>query len=312
MHLLGHASPNPILGLGLARPFLLDPVLSVAASHLRHCYTTPESHRQSRVAEHFHQAVAVRGFRGALAQSELDQQTGDALVLTCMLFNLLAFSFNDEDGNNLEDSWIFRPGDPHQLGWFSLQLGLKPLLAATEKFRGCNTRLSWMYEPSHNSKTHQPDPLLPAHWESFFNKSNSDDGILLEPARMLARARDAEPRAESLTLYVQFIGTLDMNYRFHDMLEARDERAIWLLGYWLGLMSRLGWWWMRTRVNREWRAVCLWLDQRGVRERPGEEGRAWRVLMSELERVGCWPRQRFAKIFPYVADELGAFIGDDR
>ncbi len=298
LHLLGRASPNSILGLGLARPFLLDAVLSVAASHLRHCYTTLESHHQNRVAEHFHQAVAVRGFRGALAQSELDQQTADALVLTCMLLNLLAFSFSDEDGNNPEDSWIFRPGDPHQLGWFSLQLGLKPLLAATEKFRGCNTMLSWMYEPSYNCKTHQPDPLLPAHWESFFNKSNSDDGILLEPARMLARARDAEPCAKSFTLYVQFIGTLDMNYRFHNMLEARDERAIWLLGYWLGLMHRLGWWWMRTRVNREWRAVCLWLDQRGVRERPGEEGRAWRVFMSELERVGCWPRQRFVNPFP--------------
>ncbi len=242
------------------------------------------------MGEHFHQALAVRGFRSALAQSRLDQQTADALVLTCILLNLLAFSFNDKDGNNLEDSWIFRPGDPHQLGWFSLLLGLKPLLAATKKFRGCNTMLSWMYEPSHHSKIHRPGILLPAHWESFFNKSNSDDSILLEPARMLARVRNVAPRADSFILYVQFIGALDMNYSFRNMLEARHERAIWLLGYWLGLMCRFGWWWMRTRVDREWRAVCLWLDQRRVRERPGEEGWVWRVFMSELERVGCWPR----------------------
>ena len=220
----------------------------------------------------------------------LDQQTADALVLTCILLNLLAFSFNDEDGNSPEHSWIFRPGDPYQLGWFSLQLGLKPLLAATEKFRSGNTMLSWMYELSHHSKTHQPDLLLPAHWESFFTL-NSDDGILLEPARVLARLRNAEPRADSFILYVQFIGALDMNYRFRNMLEARYERAIWLLGYWLGLMCRFNWWWMRPRVNREWRAVCLWLDQRGVKERPGEEGRVWRVFMSELERVGYWPMQ---------------------
>lgn len=288
LHLLGRASPNSILSLGLARSFLLDAVLSVAASHLRHCHTIPESRHESRVAEHFHQALAIKGFRRALAQSTLDQQTADALVLTCMLLNILAFSFNDENENSPTDSWILCPGDPHRLGWFSLQLGLKPLLAATEKFRGCNTMLAWMYQPPNHSIS-QPDPLLPAHWEPFFNKSDPDDSILLEPARMLACVRNAEPRPESFILYVQFIGTLDMNYRFRDMLEARDERAIWLLGYWLGLMCRFGWWWMRTRVNSEWRAVCLWLDQRGVRERPGEEGRDWKELMSELERAGCWP-----------------------
>ncbi|UNI16018.1 hypothetical protein JDV02_002495 [Purpureocillium takamizusanense] len=298
---LSGENPHPVLALGMARPFLLDAVLAVSASHLRHHHEAPESRRLSRVTEHFQQALAVRSFRDALQSLALDQQTADALVLACMFLNLLTFSFAEED--HLRDTWLFRPDDPERLSWFSLQLGLKPLLVATEHYRD-DTILAWMYAASDDDKgtfygENRHMDRVPAHWMTFLGLDREDprgggdeegDDLLREPARMLAEVHDLEPNDESFFLYVNFVGALDMEYRFRDMLETEDERAVWLFGYWLGLMCRFGWWWMLLRVDREWRAICLWLNQRGVRDRPGEEGRIWRLLMRDLEAANRWPR----------------------
>ncbi|KAL2131748.1 hypothetical protein VTI74DRAFT_4648 [Chaetomium olivicolor] len=304
IHLLGSTSASSILALGIARPFLLDALLAVSASHLRHHYyhTSEKIRQETRVAEHFQQALAVRGFRNALTYLTLDQQTADAFVLTCMLLNLLTFTFNDDE-DDPENSWIFRPGDPQRLNWFSLQLGLKPLLVATEKFR-TDSILAWLYKAPNDDENRgicSSLNRLPAHWMAFLgldaqNYPSTDgidnNNILCEPARMLAEILDVEPCAESFFLYVSFVGALDMEFVFRDMLEAEDERAVWLFGYWLGLMCRFGWWWIHMRVNREWRAICLWLNRRGVKDRSGEDGRIWRLLMQELEEATSWPRPR--------------------
>ncbi|KAL2129224.1 hypothetical protein VTI74DRAFT_8070 [Chaetomium olivicolor] len=306
IHFLGSTSANSILALSIARPFLLDTLLAVSASHLRyHSHHTSEKIRQeTRIAEHFQQALAVRSFRNALACLTLDQQTADAFVLTCMLLNLLTFSFNNDE-DDPEGSWIFRPSDQQRLSWFSLQLGLKPLLVTTEKFR-TDSILAWLYKAPNDDENRGICSSLdrvPAHWIAFLGLSaekNPSSGIannvLREPARMLAEILDVEPRAESFFLYVNFVGALDMEFRFRDMLEAEDERAVWLFGYWLGLMCRFDWWWIYMRVNREWRAICLWLNRRRVRDRSGEDGRIWRLLMQELEEAASWPRPQDEKV----------------
>ncbi|GJN73449.1 hypothetical protein PLICBS_007527 [Purpureocillium lilacinum] len=305
LQLLDSGNPNPILALGLVRPFLLEAVLAVSASHLRHHHWAPESRQLSRVTEHFQQALAVRSFRDALQSLTLDQQTADAFVLTSMFLNLLTFSFAEDD--QVQDTWLFRPDDPERLSWFSLQLGLKPLLLTTEHYRD-DTILSWMYAASDDEKgtfygENQRMDRVPAHWMAFLGLDREnllgEDDLLREPARMLAEVRDLEPRDECFFLYVNFVGALDMEFRFRDMLEAEDERAVWLFGYWLGLMCRFGWWWMQLRVDREWRAIRLWLDQKGVRDRPGEQGRVWRLLMHELEDANRWPRTEYG-----VVDEV--------
>lgn len=312
IHILGSTSANSILALAITRPFLLDALLAVSASHLRHHtrLATENFRQEARVAEHSQQALAARGFRNALTCATLDQQTADAFVLTSMLLNLLTFSFDDDDEVGPEGSWIFcLSSDTQRLSWFSLQLGLKPLLAATEKFR-TDSILAWLYKgPIDNEGYREVSSSssldrVPAHWMAFLGLQDSQNNpsrigtnnVLLEPARMLADIIDLEPCAESFFRYVRFVGALDMEFRFRDMLEAEDERAVWLFGHWLGLMCRFGLWWMHTRVNREWRAICLWLDRRGVRDRPGEEGRVWTLLRRELEEAAYWPRPQDEKV----------------
>ncbi|KAG8419468.1 hypothetical protein J3458_004332 [Metarhizium acridum] len=72
LQVIGTRELSPILSLGLCRPFLMDSIFAVSASHLRFTSVSNASHR---VAEHFQQALAIKNFQGALA-SPLDQQTG--------------------------------------------------------------------------------------------------------------------------------------------------------------------------------------------------------------------------------------------
>ncbi|KAL2194693.1 C6 transcription factor [Corynascus similis CBS 632.67] len=323
IYLVGSTSANAILALGVARPFLLDALLAVSASHLRHQHPQGPSiytkaRRESRLAEHAQQALAVRSFRDALAESNsMDQQTADALVLTSMLLNILTFAFGDDDEKGPAGSWIFCPGDPHRLSWFSLQLGLKPLLLATSRFRA-GSILDWLYTSEQSSDEEGSGGAgdvcsmlnreLPSHWAALLTlgcevgvhhkKANDDDddnnnddvAFLREPALALACIINVAPTAESFFLYVGFVGAMDMEFRFRNLLEAEDERAVWLFGCWLGFMGRFPFWWMRARVATEWRAIYLWLDRtRKVRNRPGEEGLMWRLLMRDLELASCWP-----------------------
>jgi len=65
-------------------------------------------------------------------------------------------------------------------------------------------------------------------------------------------------------------------------LYDRNEKALWLFGYWLGLMCRFeGMWWSDKRAKRDFMAIGLWLKLRRLTERPGAEGEMWRRLMDE-------------------------------
>lgn len=278
LNLFGSSDACPVISLGLLRPHLLDTVLAVSASHLRHHSPSPSY----RVAEHFQQALAIRNFQTALAQP-FDQQGSDALIITALLLNLLAFSVpgNDDPSN----SWVFSQ-DADRLDWLALQMGFKPLLIATAEFRE-HSILQWMFNASDDENhTYQREDLplthVPESWICLFDlaDSSSADSIFYEPVRILAELKRLPPTSDVFFLYLAFFGKLDLAFR--SLLAANDERAVWLLGYWLGLLGRYDYWWMRCRVRRDYRAIEMWLEGRGVRDRVGEAGRMWSAVMDDF------------------------------
>jgi hypothetical protein len=286
LQILGNTDVTQILYLGMSHPFLLDAVLAVSASHLR-CHAMNK--QSSRSAEQFYQPLAARRFQELLSQT-MDQQTADAALLTCMFLGVLAFSFLEDD--NPMSSWMFR-NDPERLNWLSLNLGLKPLLIATEAYRQ-NSILQWTYNASDDDQRtfygeHRSLHRVPEHWVQFLGLGldPSTGNILREPARMLAEIRLFEPRGEHFFLYINFIGALDLEFQFRGLLEHNDVRAIWLLGYWMGLMCRYDYWWMRVRASSEWRATCIWLNRLKFRE-TGREGQMWTKLMYDLGTAPKW------------------------
>lgn len=285
------AKLDHVLSLGVSRPYLFDALLALSASHLRHCRQSSipacSALVSCRVAEHYQLDLAIRKFKVAL-EGPMDQMHSDAMILTSMLLNILSFAKFDE--YDITESWVFSDR-ADKLDWFLVGLGLKPLLLSTTSFRE-DSILCWIFENSNDSeKTYHPEKSLPldqvpTSWLELCGLSNSSDPdhIFHEPIRVLANLRYVEPSAETILFYTGFFGTLDM--RFYRMLQKKYEPAIWIMGYWLGLLCRFDdIWWLRRGARRDYTALCAWLNRQGVRQRSGVEGEMWQELMTDLECV---------------------------
>ncbi|OAA63152.1 C6 transcription factor [Cordyceps fumosorosea ARSEF 2679] len=279
-----------IVGLGASRPYLLDVTLAVAACHLRHMYQTNNDDDAAvsacRVAEHYQQSLAIRSFNRALGEP-LDQEASDSVLISSMMFNLLSFALDDDD--DPARSWVFTAA-PDRLAWFSLSMGLAPLLERTKRFHD-RSILRHIFDASDDErKTYHGDGAkslsrVPPHWLRLCGldyASADPDHIFYEPVRVLAELVSTPVSHESFFLYMAFFGKVGVAFR--SLLEHDSEPAMWLLGYWLGLLCRFDQvWWLSGRARRDYRAICIWLDKRKVRRRPEAEGLMWRQLMVDLE-----------------------------
>lgn len=316
----GPANISSVLPLARPYPFLQNTLLAVAASHLRH--VAPQT-RLHRLAEHSQQSLALRDYQAAINTPlhQLGQTGTDALLLTAMLFNMLAFALpwdettNDPSEADLSLSWVFSTR-PSRLNWLSLQLGLKPLLMATEAFRA-ESALAPIFSVSDDAQQsfardgESLDPV-PVTWIDAFGLSQvsqpmtadsstvaqgpMDPRILIEeplqmlfrePVRVLAKLRDLEPSKANIFRYLQFVGKLGPG--FCKLLEMREERALWIFAYWLGLLCRFhGLWWCSGRARRDFLAAREWLRLLKLRERPGPQGKLWAELMVDLDLSSQW------------------------
>jgi hypothetical protein len=234
----------------------------------------------------------------------LTQSRSDALLLTSMLLNNMAFaSVSDkEEGSGYPPVSSSSPrtknhnnnSSTNGLEWLALSMGLRPLLAATHAFHGPDSTLAPIFAASDDEnrtfsrRSHEHLRGAPAHWVWLVGPSmllgSSKEWCLREPLGTLAAARTLPPVAENRLKYVQFVGKLEP--AFMGMLCDRDERAMWMLGYWLGLMGQLGPWWSSGRVRRDGAAIRTFLVQaNGVCGRGGEEREMWRLLMRDYDAV---------------------------
>ncbi|KAH9984345.1 hypothetical protein F4779DRAFT_330785 [Xylariaceae sp. FL0662B] len=282
--IFGSPAPSPVVDLGIARPYVLDAILAVTASHLRHHTAHRSMHR---VAELNQKALALRSFQTAL-NSPLDQKSSDALLFAAMMLNLLSFSSVDDD--NAHSSWVFSD-ERDRFGWFSLQLGYKPLLMATRQFRK-DSILQWMFAASNEDRMFwgegHPLDRVPEAWLVLcgLRDQPSPENIFYEPVRILAEIRRLPPDPTNFFLYVSFIGKLDKEFR--TLLELHDERAFWLLGYWFGLLCRYDFWWLRKQAWRDYRAIQLWLNERLARAQASSSGLLLADLKTDLEQACRW------------------------
>jgi hypothetical protein len=107
------------------------------------------------------------------------------------------------------------------------------------------------------------------------------------PVFILSLLKNLPVNPENVFKMVQFATKLSPQFR--DLLEARDERALYLYTYWLGCMCRYrGTWWSEGRVNRDYATISKYLQALELETRPGPEGRMWQMLMSELVVTPCW------------------------
>lgn len=122
-------------------------------------------------------------------------------------------------------------------------------------------------------------------------REKTAQSVFREPLRVLALLKDLEPVEANIYMYLQFVGKLGPEVRA--LLYEQDDQAMWLFGYWFGLMCRFEHiWWCGRRVRRDFTAILIWLQSRRLSERSGTEGLLWMERILDLEDSPSWPPKR--------------------
>lgn len=122
---------------------------------------------------------------------------------------------------------------------------------------------------------------------SLLDDEEARDRLFREPLSLLAETRELAPTMANIFNYLQFLGKLAPEFK--TLLYDRDARAMWVFGYWLGLVCRFDYiWWVTRRARRDFYAIVIWLRSSGVTERPGREGILWAEMVTDLEGSVNW------------------------
>jgi hypothetical protein len=267
----------------------------------------------------FQQSLVLRQYLPMLSTPvyDLGQKGVNILLLCAALLNILAFALpplghetqrnsvsSHDDG--LNDSSIFSTSEDH-VGWLAPQAGVRPLLRSMAPYTDETLRfLDTVFTGNRDDKNITIRPVAynlnratPA-WRRIFELEESrNDGscgipeganslaahdIFQAPVRSVAWLRDLEPKQPNVFKHLMFLSKVHTHFRA--LLYQREERAVWLFGYWLGLMCRFkDMWWCGPRVRRDFAAVSGWLAAQRLPERLGVQGEKWKEMMGELESL---------------------------
>lgn len=278
---------NRIISLSQTNSPVYNAILAFSACHLRHISSGTTKHR---IAEHLYLSLALKQYRKILVtpRETLGQSGVETLLISAMLLNILTFPLLESSvGSDQSTSWVFGPCEDLK-GWLALQAGMKPLLiSATAQIHETRSSLGQIIfgcdERCWPTPTFDLDlAVLPDAWIKTFNLGEpwSIDAFG-EPIAILRELQNMEPIR--LNVFRNLLFVWKMSMRFRILLYEKDERAIWLFGYWLGLLCRYeGAWWCDKRVKRDYQAICTFLDQLCLPERPEPEGETWMKMMNEF------------------------------
>lgn len=302
-----------LVKLSQTHPLVRSTAIAIAACHLRHLSPFAIQHR---IAEHFQQSLVLKEYQIALETSreKLDQTKVNVLLLSGALMNVLAFALPqfetleyDKDADT-HSSWVFSTR-ADRLDWLELQVGLKSLMGSTMAFlddalafvsplfignegpnwtvgvrkslNGAPQRWMEIFELEDDDDRHAEASTITSRPRNTFVCDNPKD-VFRSPVTALIHLREVQPVHRNVFKNLQFLGKIQLHFR--GLLYRRDTRALWLFGYWLGLMCRYkGVWWCEKRAKRDYEAIKVWLQHLQLAERPGRSGRLWKEMMEEYE-----------------------------
>ncbi|MCJ1332187.1 hypothetical protein MMC10_008879 [Thelotrema lepadinum] len=311
---------DELMSLPKSNSLVRNTMLAITACHLR---TVSPGVLQYRIAEHFQTSLALQDYQRALdvPQEKLGQAGADALLLSAVLLNILAFALPESetparlnDDADPRTSWVFST-HKNRLGWLALQAGVRPLMRSmVPYFESALSFLGLIFFGTRGENwvlfQRNLDLGVPETWIKVFELESTDcDGecgtinslkngdasqdqpvvtshpkpinVYHIPVIVLAQLRTLEFRHSYVFKNLFFLGKVQSEFRA--LLYHRDERALWLFGYWLGLMCRFEkTWWCDGRAKRDYQAIRMWLEQLHLAERPGVEGEMWRELMQDF------------------------------
>jgi hypothetical protein len=281
-------------------PLIHHVVLALSASHLRH--VSPEPHH--RIAEHYQESLAIKEYKTLLTtpSNQLSQEEVSELLLGGTLLSILAFPLASGTGEGIGESditksWVFSSrGD--RLGWLRFQAGLRPLLKSMDECideaKGFLSELFLGEAIDGLGVAVGGGDNVPGMWREFFGLEESAAGgsreeALMVPVRAVAYLRAVQPKRRRVFLHLMFLAKA--NPRFCQLVYDKFEKALWLYGYWFGLMCRFEeTWWSRQRVRRDFDAIVYYLSNQHRSLRSTTQAGLWSDMMAELKTAPMQPQ----------------------
>jgi hypothetical protein len=290
-------------------------VVGIAACHLRH-FTPNNLHH--RTAEYFYQSLALYDYRQRTRESLHEVQPSEIseLLLSGALLHVLAFPLPSLEQNGSDTSPFLHSGSGDTIGWLILQAGLRLVLrSAGEYLHNAMDVLGPIFlgtrVTNHMMRTEGLESV-PKLWIPFFDLAprgsyapqsqhvhevgvaaarpiigsvpDTSWEAVVAPLIQASRLRYLQPIPSNIFHHFAFLAK--MHPRFRLLLRRRDRRAMWLYGFWSGLMCRFeNLWWAKDRSRRNHRAIISWFRKSRVTIPVGEEAFLWDRMISELEEA---------------------------
>ncbi|KAJ4309178.1 hypothetical protein N0V94_009041 [Neodidymelliopsis sp. IMI 364377] len=193
-----------------------------------------------------------------------------------------AASFWSMSSTNPFKVWPLKPEEPDDLSWLRVGEGKKHLWRLAEpkrqdsvffelvKDQNCLTIPEW---PAIDSKSEITDRIMGIF--KITASSTETDNIYYHPVLILSKCPNVKLTQENALKFLYIMAVITPE--FLASLEAKDMRAVFIMGWWYILLASGDLWWMSRRARVEGQAIRIWLR----RQHGGDE---LAELLDEIEK----------------------------
>lgn len=273
-------------------PFLMHMVIGLTLMHdadLSLAQSSALSKRQQHLSL-LHWDLATTLFQRILSQP-LPPAYRDAMWATAVHLGAASFWYVESSDDGAV--WPLKPTEPSDFAWMKIGKGKMFLWRITDP-----TRKDGMFHEVLKQRPYNMPPqweeeqdirFIPERMKSLFgidDTSTKENNPYLVAVDILSRIRHLTLTHANALDFLHF--TAFITPEFVALLEEKDRRAVFLLGWWLSLVERGDLWWMVRRARIQGEAVRIWLRRENEEladlldeiERENKRGGVQRILCS--------------------------------
>lgn len=273
--------------------FLMHMLLGLTLMHdadLAHA-RRPDLYASHKLAALKHWNTGSKLFNQLLAKPILPDKR-DAIWATGVIIGATSFWYVNSD--NVEEVWPLKPSEPDDLAWLRLGEGKKSLWRIADPTRPDSIFYPLLKDkaphcpsvPVWISTTDTTAMRVPQHIKDIFNvtpTSTFKNNVYHMPLFILSRIQNVRLTHANVLSFLYF--TAFTTPGLMHLLEIKDPRAVFILGWWFSIIEDGDLWWMASRAKIEGHAVRLWLQR--VEKTYG--------LANALDELRNQPRSRTAE-----------------
>lgn len=236
-------------------------LLSITLMHDAHLTPSYPIHKHTSLQ---HWNIATQLFNTLLA-GPISPHHRDPIWATGVIIGAASFWYLHS--TNPANVWPLKPPEPDDLGWIKLGEGKRALWSIAEPTRGDSVFYQILREKKGFGHA-RPEwigrsdawEVIPGCVRGNFGideMSTVEGNVYFLPLLMLSRIRNVRLTHDNVIHFLYVIAFITPE--FIALLEDKDPRAVFVIGWWFKIMQDGELWWMVERARVEGRAIRVWL-----------------------------------------------------